>query len=92
MARIVYSCLSEGRKTRTSPDYVGIAWKWLSENLAGLITDQWYPRVADDSGVIVSGSLVDKTGESRTFSVFITREGAVKVEKSYVTPKLLTAR
>jgi hypothetical protein len=57
------------------------------------MTDQWYPRVTDDpkdSFVIVSGSLVDKTGENRNFSVLMTRDGMVNSERSYISPKQLT--
>jgi hypothetical protein len=82
-------------KTRNEPDYVKIAWIWLSDQLLDLMTDQWYPRVGDDSKnrfVMVGGTLVDRTGESRTFSVFIMRDGTVRSERSYVRPKLLTIR
>jgi hypothetical protein len=79
---------------KTTPDYIGIAWIWLSEKLGGLMTDQWHQSVADDSKdnfVIVSGSLVDKTGENRAFSVLITRDGIINSERSYLSPKQVTS-
>ena len=82
-------------KMRTELNYVDIAWKWLSNGLDGLMTDQWFPKVADDSKddfVIVSGSLIDKGGENRSFSVLIERNGMVNSERSYVSPKMLTTR
>ncbi len=69
----------------TEPDYVGIAWKWLSTSLDGLMTDQWFPKVANDSKddlVIVSGSIIDKTHENRSFSVLIDRNGMVNSKRS----------
>jgi hypothetical protein len=81
--------------TRTqTPDYVGIAWRWLSANLGNLMTDQWFPKLSDSSGghVIVSGSLIDKTGENRSFSVLMTNDGVVINERSMVSPKMITSR
>jgi hypothetical protein len=75
-------------------DYLGIAWKWLSGRLGSLMTDEWYPTVSDafEGLVIVSGGLVDKTGESRSFAVLMTKDGIVNDNRSYVTPKQLTVR
>jgi hypothetical protein len=58
------------------------------------MTDEWYPTVSDafEGQVIVSGGLVDKTGESRSFAVFMTKDGIVNDDRSYVTPKQLTVR
>jgi len=74
------------------PDYLGIAWKWVSDTLGELMTDQWNPKTSDDSRgvVIVSGNIIDRTGENRTFSVIMSREGIVDSERSLVSPKQLT--
>jgi len=79
---------------RLATDYLGIAWKWLQGSLGTLITDEWYPTVSDafEGLVIVSGGLVDKTGESRSFAVLMTKDGTVDDHRSYVTPKQLTVR
>jgi hypothetical protein len=79
----------------TKPDYVGLAWKWLANQLGAQMTDQWLPKLADDPKdpfAIVSGSITDKTGENRTFSVLIGRDGVVNAERSYVSPKQLITR
>ena len=73
-------------------DYLGIAWKWLSGILGSLVTDEWFPTVSDalEGHVIVSGGLVDKTGETRSFAVLMTKDGIVDGKRSYITPKPIT--
>jgi hypothetical protein len=53
------------------------------------MTDEWYPTVSDalEGYVIVSGGLVDKTGETRCFAVLMTTDGTVNDGRSYVVPK-----
>ena len=79
---------------QTTPDYVGKTWKWLSEKLGSLMTDQWHPTLSDDAKgyVVVSGSLVDKAGENRSFSVLMTKDGTVIPHRSSISEKRLTTR
>lgn len=83
---------TEVSQVQTSPDYVGIAWKWLSDNLGSMMTDRWFPTLSNDSEghVVVSGSLIDKTGENRSFSVLMTKDGIVVHDRSIITPKMVT--
>ena len=59
-----------------------------------MMTDEWYPTVSDgfEGLVIVSGELVYKTGESRSFAVLMTKEGSINDERSYVTAKVQPVR
>jgi len=74
---------------QASPDYLGIAWRWISEKLGDLMTDKWSHTMSEDANgrVVVSGTLIDRTGEGRTFSVLITKGGVVIHHQSDVSPK-----
>lgn len=58
------------------------------------MTDKVHPTLSDDSKgyIVVSGSMIDKTGENRSFSVLMTKDGRVIQERSILTRKTVTIR
>ncbi len=79
-------------RLQASPDYLGIAWRWISNRLGDLMTDKWTHTISDDAKghVAVSGSVTDRTGETRVFSVLMTKGGVVIHHRSHVSPKQLS--
>ena len=56
------------------------------------MTDKWFPKLLDVSKepIVVSGSLIDKTGENRNFIVAMTKDGIIIKHRSWISPKMVT--